>query len=173
MKAIVVTSLALLASAPVLAQTERAYEQLIYRWYDDEQAALRQYDRGEYERAFDNLSVTAVRGLKRSQYILAFMYLKGQHVEKSIPRGMGWLGVSVESGNEEWQRLYDSLYGKLAPEHRGRIDEIVTQYIARYGGDAQGVTCSKSAAAGTRRLESRCRKVEGNYTICPVEQGQE
>jgi hypothetical protein len=81
----------------------------VERLYKQESTGLRHYDRGNYEKAFENLSTTAARGFKESQYILAFMFLKGQHVKSSLVLGMGWLGVAIESEEPEWVGINPSI----------------------------------------------------------------
>ncbi|MEQ9564010.1 MAG: hypothetical protein RLN69_15935, partial [Woeseiaceae bacterium] len=71
-----------------------------------EKSGLRYYEQGDYPSAFEALSGTAVRGLKPSQYILSFMFLKGQYVDQSVLLGMAWLGVAKESQEPEWMELY-------------------------------------------------------------------
>ena len=48
--------------------------------YKNEASGIQQYERGEHDKAFELLSETAVQGLKDSQYVMAFMFLKGEHV---------------------------------------------------------------------------------------------
>lgn len=152
------------------AQYHDAKAESIVQMYEDEERGLRYYERGEFDRAFEYLSETATRGLKESQYILAFMFLKGQHVERSILIGMGWLGVAMESGNEDWINLYDGLYGKANAAQQAMIDGKVEQYRRQYGMRAMNVSCAQQAVTGSRRLERRCLKVEGpTNTIYPVE----
>lgn len=135
-----------------------------------EKTGLRHYVRGEYKAAFENLSATAVRGMKQSQYNLAFMFLKGQYVDQSILLGMGWLGVAIESGDPEWLELYQSLYNRLSAEQKQLVDAKVALYVERYGVVAQNVSCSRRPVAGTRRIESRCIKAaEKPYQLFPVE----
>lgn len=142
----------------------------IERLERQETTGLRYYDRGNYQKAFDELSATAARGLKHSQYILAFMFLKGQHVDQSILLGMGWLGVAIESGEPEWIELYESLYQRSTPEQKVLIDAKVAHYIEQYGMVAQNVSCSRRPVAGSRRAESRCLKqAEKPYPLFPVE----
>ncbi len=95
--------------------------------YKQESTGLRYYERGNYAKAFENLSATAARGFKESQYILAFLFLKGQHVETSLVLGMGWLGVAVESEDPEWIELYQSIYQRAPPEQQQLIDVKVEQ----------------------------------------------
>ena len=146
----------------------------VERLYKQESTGLRHYDRGNYEKAFKNLSTTAARGYKESQYILAFMFLKGQHVESSLILGMGWLGVAIESEEPEWVELYQSIYQRATPEQRQLIDVKVSQYIEQFGLVTQNVTCSRRQSAGTRRIESRCIKdAEKVSPVYPVELGTE
>ena len=154
-------------SGPALAAEWESISTL----YQREEAGLRHYERGDYDRAFGHLSETGIRGLKKSQYILAFMFMKGQHVEKSTLLAMAWLGVAKESGEKEWVDLYNSIYELATPVQKTMIDAKVAQYVAWYGGTAQNVECSKRhATVGSRRVESNCVKIEGpRYEIHPIE----
>ena len=135
-----------------------------------ERAGLRNYDRGNYEAAFESLSGTAVRGFKTSQYILAFMFLKGQYVDQSLLLGMAWLGVAKESGDPEWLELYQNLYSQLPPNQQAIVDARVAQYVEKYGMATQNVSCSRQPVAGSRRAETNCIKIDGKVSpIYPVE----
>jgi TPR repeat protein len=135
-----------------------------------EKTGLRYYDRGDYQAAFNDLSGTAVRGLKPSQYILAFMFLKGQYVDQSLLLGMAWLGVAKESQDPEWMELYQSIYQRLSPEQQAIVDAKVAQYVEQYGMATQNVSCSRQPVAGSRRMESNCIKIDGKTSpIFPVE----
>ncbi len=138
--------------------------------YQNEGRGLTQYNEGNFDSAFGLLSETAVQGLKKSQYILAFMFLKGEHVDKSILLGMGWLGVAKESGEKEWTELYDNMYLRANETQQAMIDEKVNQYIGLYGLDVSNITCRRSQVTGSRRYEIRCIKVGGvNTNPVPVE----
>ena len=166
MKLTRITVLALLLAGPAAADWES-----IPDMYKKQDAGLRHYERGDYERAFEHLSETAVRGLKKSQYILAFMFMKGQYVDKSTLLAMGWLGVAKESGEKEWLDLFDSLYDLMTAAQQAIINDKVLQYVAWYGLQAQNVECGqRHATVGSRRKEARCLKIEGpQREIHPVE----
>lgn len=131
--------------------------------YRRERAGIGLYESGDFGDAFNLLSKTACAGLKRSQYILSFMFLKGEGTMKSTLIGLAWLGVAIESGEEEWITLYDSLYEKVSEEHLPIIDAKVQEYIGMYGSDTQGISCAKAQRAGSRRVEIRCVKITGAY----------
>ncbi len=138
--------------------------------YEKEESGIREYGKGDFDDAFDLLSGTAVQGLKKSQYILAFMFLKGEHVDKSILLGMGWLGVAKESGEKEWVELYDNMYSRANEVQQAMIDAKVNQYVELYGMSVSNVTCKRAQVAGSRRYEMRCIKVDGvNTNPVPVE----
>jgi hypothetical protein len=164
----------ILACLAAAANGQDSKIESVERLYKQESTGLRHYDRGNFEKAFENLSTTAARGFKESQYILAFMFLKGQHVESSLVLGMGWLGVAIESEDPEWIELYQSIYQRASPEQRQLIDVKVAQYVEQFGLVTQNVTCSRRSSAGTRRIESRCIKdAEKVSPIYPVELGPE
>ena len=170
MKILTLFLVSVLLVAPAHAQRMDSKFESIVQMYEDEEKGLRHYENGNYDKAFEFLSETAIRGLKKSQYILAFMFLKGEHVNKSILLGMGWLGVAKESGDEEWVKLYDGLYARAAPAQQAMIDSKVAQYVNQYGLKAMNVTCAQTPVTGSRRLEYRCLKTEGPaFEIIPVE----
>ena len=166
---------ALLFAMPAIAQIqgipdyERSdnLEPEVELMYKREASGLKQYDRGDYEAAFEQLSETAIQGLKKSQYILAFMFLKGEYVDKNILLGMAWLGVAAESEDKEWVEQYNNLYANFNEAQQAMVDAKVNQYIERYGLSKTNVTCERLQAAGSRRYETRCIKT-GLPTADPV-----
>ena len=161
---------AFLLALPAQAQLTDSRFESIVQMYEDEDVGLRHYERGNYDKAFDILSETAARGLKKSQYILSFMFLKGEHVNRSALLGLAWLGVAIESGDDEWIAQYDALYGRLNAAQQAMVDTKVAQYRERYGMAVMNVSCDKMPVTGSRRVETRCVKVEGPAApIYPVE----
>jgi TPR repeat protein len=137
--------------------------------YDKEQRGVRAYGGGRFESAFEILSDTASKGMKESQYLLSLMFMKGEGINKSILIGLGWLGVAAESGNEEWNDTFDKLYESMNDTQRAMVDNKVSEYVAKYGMEVQGITCAKRSGAGSRRLQVRCDKVVGNYPVYEIE----
>lgn len=135
--------------------------------YKNEASGIQQYERGEHDKAFELLSETAVQGLKDSQYVMAFMFLKGEHVDKSILLGMAWLGVAKESGNKDWVELYDGMYARANAAQQSMIDAKVDQYVEQYGMSATNITCKRTQVTGSRRYQMRCIKV-GGYDTDPI-----
>lgn len=131
--------------------------------YKKELNGIRAYADGEYETAFRFLSDTACKGLKESQYLVSIMLMQGQGTNKSILFGLAWLGVATESGNKEWQATFDTLYQSLSAAQRSMVDEKIAEYVSKYGGDTQGVTCARRTAVGSRSIELRCAKDQGTY----------
>lgn len=131
--------------------------------YKKESNGIRAYDDGDFESAFKTLSDTACKGLKESQYLVSIMFMQGQGTNKSFLFGLAWLGVATESGNEGWQKTFDTLYNALNTAQRSMVDEKIREYIGKFGAETQGVTCAKRAALGNRNIELRCAKSQGAY----------
>ena len=131
-------------------------------------SGVKQYDKGNYEDAFNLLKEPAAWGYKGSQYVLAFMFLKGNYVQQSTLLGMGWLGVAKEANVKEWTEQYDNFYAAATEQQKDKIDAIVTEYIKRYGLKSQDVTCKKGINA-QRRLALECHKSNGLSILYPVE----
>jgi TPR repeat protein len=161
---------ALIASLmPLWASAEMFEPEQIRALYDKEASGIRAYIDGRYEAAFDILSDTARKGMKESQYLLFRMFMQGEGVDKSILIGFGWLGVAIESGEEEWNDTFNTLYGSLNDAQRAMVDAKVKDYVTKFGTVVQGITCQKRTAAGSRRYEIRCDKSVGNYPEYEIE----
>lgn len=154
-------------SAPTMAAL---YDQnQINALYEKQLDGAHAYEAGDFDRAFKVLSVGATKGLKDSQYLVALMFMKGEGVAKNMLIGLGWLGVAIESGNEDWINTYNSLYEALNDRQREMVDEQVRRYTEKYGGKVQGVTCTRRTAVGDRQKKLRCNKVAGAYPEYEIE----
>ncbi|RLA29567.1 MAG: sel1 repeat family protein [Gammaproteobacteria bacterium] len=167
MKHALIALLILVVAAPA---TAGLYDtQRLNTLYKMEINGIRAYDDGDYKTAFKYLSDTASKGLKESQYLLSIMFMQGQGTNKSILFGLAWLGVACESGNEEWQKTFDTMYQALNTAQRSMVDEKIKAYAEKYGSDTQGVTCAKRTAVGSRNFELRCAKSQGTYPDYDIE----
>ena len=122
------------------------------------------HKKGDFTSAYDNLSFAAQSGMKEAQYLLGFMYLKGEYVKRSIPVGMAWLGTALEIENKDWSALYSRVYDSLNAQQRVFIDRKVSQYIDIYGMDIQNVDCQLTSVIGSRKLAQRCTKQADRLT---------
>lgn len=122
---------------------------------------IKSYKNGDFEAAFNYLKEPAAWGYKGSQYAIAFMFLKGQHVQQSTLLGMGWLGVATEANVQEWSEQYATFYAAASAEEQAEFDRLRALYIERFGLAAQNVTCTKSQSTTTRRVNVSCHKYGG------------
>ena len=141
------------ASVPKLESSE------ISSLYKTEKQAMRNYRAEKYAQAHEQLSRTAPLGFKQSQYYMAFLYLKGQHVKKDMLEGMGWLGVAKESGDKEMVTLYNQLYTAFNQAQKDAVDKKVAEYIALYGMQEQNIKCAKRKKVGSKRPVLECVKI--------------
>ena len=139
------------------AEVTQLYYQEVMRQFEQ---GARSYERGDFEAAYADLSLAAQRGVKDAQYLLGFMYLRGEYAPRSIPVGMAWLGTALEVDNDDWLELYTNLYKSLNASQQAFIDAKVDQYIELYGMQTQRMTCEFVARTGSRRKVLQCVKTE-------------
>jgi hypothetical protein len=135
----------------------------------DEINGIKSYQKGEYEKSFELLKTPATWGYKGAQYTIAFMFLKGHHVQQSTLMGMGWLGVATEMETEDWSEQYRNFYSSATSEQQLKIDGIVKEYIKRYGMKSQNITCTKSSTVLSRRIQHSCHRSERISTVYEVD----
>lgn len=128
-----------------------------------EQLGLKFYKQENYSKAFSILNELAARGYKDSQYALAFMFLKGDHVEQSTRIGLSWLALAVESKRKDWVAQFEQFYQATSKEEQQVIDKMIADYTAKFGMKTQRVTCQRTTKNGSYRPVIRC--IKGNdYT---------
>ncbi|WP_155732903.1 sel1 repeat family protein [Pseudoalteromonas luteoviolacea] len=137
--------------------------------HKQERNGIKLYQQGRYADAFEELGELATWGYKDAQYYLAFMFLKGQHVEQSTLIGMGWLGVAAESGITEWVDFYDALYTKATPQMKAKIDIVVADYKQKFGMKAQFVSCRRAQTGTSMKVVMMCTKEDKISKIYPLD----
>ncbi|KZN38109.1 hypothetical protein N474_01440 [Pseudoalteromonas luteoviolacea CPMOR-2] len=150
-------------------QSNRAIVKDIDAIHKQERNGIKLYQQGHYARAYEELGELATWGYKDAQYYLAFMFLKGQHLEQSTLIGMGWLGVASESGIKEWVELYNALYAKATPTMRTKIDAVVADYKHKFGMKAQFVSCRKTQTPPSMKIAIKCTKEDKISKVYPLD----
>ncbi len=154
-------ALALSMSVPCasFAQEEK---QSVVALEEGEERGLYYYSRARFEDAYPLIWGAARRGLKKAQYTLGLMYLKGEFVEQDLVKGAAWLGVSTESRVEEWVDIFHTITGSLDETQRIAAREKLGKYIEYYGMKAQGISCRPPPR---QHAELDCTKASGQYPL--------
>ena len=132
---------------------------------------MKLYKDGSYEKAYTILSELSQWGIKDAQAILGNMFLKGEHVDKSVERGLAWLGVAKEDGMQKSAvESFDYIYQQLSAEHQTYMDQKIVAYIEKYGAEAQNFQCKSRQVIGSNLRENSCLKVAGSSSkLYPIE----
>ena len=129
---------------------------------DDEERGLNFYSQARFEDAYPLIWSAARRGLKKAQYTLGLMYVKGEFVEQDLVKGAAWLGVSTETRVAEWVDTFHSITSALDETQRTAARDKLGKYIEYYGMEAQGISC-RPAPLGRAGLV--CTKASGEYPL--------
>ena len=116
------------------------------------------YRTRQYKKAFPFLLASAKRGFKMAQARVAFIYMNGLGVVKpSKAVGIGWLGVAASPRSDpEIKNHFKEVMSNI-PEHLlPQIEELVEDFIARYGSDTTGLECMHSRVAGSHVSTLKC-----------------
>jgi hypothetical protein len=125
---------------------------------DDNGNGARLYRQGKYKEAFPLLLSAAQNGFKLAQARLSFIYQLGLgEVPRDAEAAIGWLGVAASPvTNNEVTNYYKKFVANIPEEHMVLVNEIVDEYIEKYGSDAIGMHCSKARMAGTHISRLKC-----------------
>ena len=131
----------------------------------DEEIGLRYFQSGNYGKAYTALAATAAEGFKQSQHAMAMMYLEGKGVAQHQLKGIALLGLVAESGHRSAKREYNKALKKFPNRERAIVEKQAAWYIARYGMEAQGVTCVRNKKAFSHFADIECTKMPGDYRV--------
>ena len=166
MKAIIITLVLFSWSYWVSAEEKTVAYKYMYLVDRDFSKAVRDYRQKNYREAFQRFSELSQFGLKEAQTMLGVMYLKGEYVEKSIERGLLWLGVAKEGGQEKKAaESFNYVYAQLSVEHKANIDKKLIEHIQKFGAEAQSVNCKRVSEAGSNITPIKCIKEQGSRTV--------
>jgi len=122
------------------------------------EAAFRDYQEGDFDAAFENISKSARWGDKYAQYMLGLMYVFGDGTEVDFVKGMAWLEVASEAPNRKWRRDLEKLRQEATVEEIKSASDLATRLIDYYGMAANEITCTRRAEIGSNVKEAVCTK---------------
>lgn len=122
------------------------------------QRGRRNYQSGNYMRAFGHYLNAAWWADKFAQYNIGVMYLRGEGVEFDPVRAWAWLELAAERGYPDMVLVADDLYRLLDEEQQREGRRILEDELLPDYGDATRVE------ATARRMERERRKATGTRT---------
>ena len=130
----------------------------ILRGYDARNMGGYYYKLRMYEKAYPYLVEAAQEGFKMSQARLGYIYQKGLGgVERDWIKAVGWLGVAASRhSHPEIMNYWKDLRAKIPEQSMPMVEDIIEEYVSKYGSEATGVTCDINRAAGTHIAHMRC-----------------
>ena len=130
----------------------------ILRGYDARNMGGYYYKLRMYGKAYPYLVEAAQEGFKLSQARLGYIYQKGLGgVKRDWTKAVGWLGVaSSRYSHPEIMNYWKNLKAKIPEDNLDMVEEIVEDYVSKYGSDATGVSCDINRRAGTHIAYMRC-----------------
>ena len=136
----------------------------------DLKKGVRLYKKEKYDKAYPILSELAQWGIKESQALIGIMFIHGLHVDQSIEKGMGWLGVANEIDMDASRETYDHVYQQLTDPQKKLIDDKVAKYVSMYGMETQNLKCEKQTPIASNIPRMVCAKKPGsNSPLYPID----
>ena len=138
--------------------SERASLNKIYDTYYAHRRGGVLYRSGRYKEAFPYLLTAAQRGFKLSQVRLGALYRFGLGgVQRNDYTGLGWLGLAARGETDpETTNLFRSAWSHVPEEIKPVVVSIIDEYEAKYGSEANGVSCDMTRAAGSHISRLTC-----------------
>ena len=148
--------------------------EIVYKSIDEMDKSLKKgvkaYKKEKYAKAYEHLSELAQWGIKEPQALVGIMYVKGQHVDQSIEKGLAWLGVANEIEMDDSREAFDYIYNQLNADQKKMIDTKVADYVSKFGMEAQHVVCKKKSKVGSNLKQMVClKKPNSKSPLHPIE----
>ncbi len=91
------------------------------------------------------------------------MFLNGEYVDRSIDKGIAWLGIANEIEIKDWKSTYEETYNQLNDTQNKHINNKVLQHIEYYGMESQHLDCRRTAYVGSRKAVL-CEKIPNKFS---------
>lgn len=139
--------------------------------YESRERAGHLYRVGRYADAFPLLLQAAEGGDKLAQARVGYLYLTGfSGIARNADAGIGWLGVAASGTTRPDIRNYlDGIIKQLPKSVLPRVQQIIAQYVARYGEEATGMDCNLVRQAGTAVRQLTCRYQDEGSLLTPLD----
>ncbi len=111
-----------------------------------------------YQKAFEKLLQASKWGNKDAQFYLSQMYLNGWGMDPDYKQGWLWFKVALEQRTQEWRDAERQLTEALPADFIAAMEPFVTEHIAKYGAEAQDLSCRQRTRVGTNIKEITCEK---------------
>ena len=160
----VAAAIALLATAPCVAQEDIVPRDEIEATYRAQTQGRQLYRAKKYEEAIPYLEFAAQRGFKQAQAQLGQIYVEGLgNVERDPAQGIGWLGAAAAGETDpQFKQLYEKVRAQIPEEHNAALDKVVETYKSNFDGRRTRVVCEMVARAGRHGRTLRCRYIDEN-----------
>lgn len=150
---------ALLSSATVLADGKFVDVPAVQ--YDGAlKVAMRQAQSNDAAKAFPVLLQYARYGEKVAQNLVGTYFISGVGAPQDVAQGIVWMAVSLEQQDKIWKKNYDQIIAQLSKEQMAQLQILIDQHKAKYGVDAQHMTCrSEPRKTGSSLRIHLCQKI--------------
>jgi hypothetical protein len=113
---------------------------------------LREYDRGDHQRAMDRFLIAARWADKPSQAMIAQMYYLGRGVLRDPVQAYIWMDLAAERGSARMVMERERYWVQLDASQRARVLELGPEVYARYGDEAAGPRLARVLERGRRAM---------------------
>jgi TPR repeat protein len=91
-------------------------------------AAIEAYDQGDYESSFDEAKAVAERGDADAQYLLGYLYARGEGVRRDLLLAYLWYTLAARQGDEFAAAALAGLALSLSPEQIAAAEALARDW---------------------------------------------
>ena len=117
------------------------------------------YRQQRYSEALPHLLAAAKRGFKYAQARVGFIYQQGlDDIPQNPEAAVGWLGVAAHGiTHPEIRNHFNRTWSRIPEPYHAAFEEVIDNYVALYGNQANRVGCDMSHKAGSYIRGLTCR----------------
>lgn len=93
-------------------------------------AAVEAYDQGDYATAFAETRPVAEQGDPDAQYMLGFLYARGEGVRRDLVRAYLWFSLAARHGDPIAADMVVSLSRRMTPEQIAQAKALALEWSA-------------------------------------------
>ncbi len=94
-------------------------------------AAVEAYDQGDYATAFAETRPVAEQGDPDAQYMLGFLYARGEGVRRDLVRAYLWFSLAARQGDAIAADMVVSLSRRMTPEQIAQAKALALEWSVK------------------------------------------
>lgn len=135
---------------------------------------MQYYEKGNFEKAYEEFIEAAKHGEYSAQFNLGAMYYRGEHVQKDLTQSYAWFALAAQDNLYKEQSTHTKIFNKLSDEEKNKAEENYQKLLTEFSDEKIRIRLTPELSGSTpfiKKMRS-IKKVAPSYPSSMLEMGK-